>query len=125
MTSTRSALFRINALWLLLTLGLCATIAVLTLMPQAPKPQNWPVPDKIYHAVAFAGLILPTTLLRPDRLLWTALVAVLYGGLIEVIQSQVGRSPELADVMADAIGVAFGAGAGIALRSLLPKSLNS
>jgi VanZ family protein len=91
-------------------------IAVATLMPQDHLPQGPAGLDKAFHALAFAALVLPAALLRPDRLPVVMLLAFAYGGLIEPIQPLVGRSAEWADLLADAFGVMAGAGIGLALR---------
>lgn len=91
-----------------LTAALLAVIAVLTLVPQAPGPPGPPGVDKIAHFVAFAVLVLPLGLARPDKWVWVAGAALVYGAAIEVIQPQVGRSAEGADLLADGAGVFFG-----------------
>lgn len=109
----------ITAVWLVLSLGLAAVIGVLTLMPVAFVPEGPRGVDKLYHALAFAALVFPTASLRP-RLLWAvAPLALLYGAAIEIIQPHVGRSGEVADLIADGLGVAIGIGLGLLVRRLL------
>lgn len=89
-------------------------------LAQAPPPEldtGW---DLANHVLAFAALALAGTLGWPSqpRARWALLVAWLaYGAAIEFAQQFVpGRSSEWTDLLADAIGVAFGAGlAGLAL----------
>jgi VanZ family protein len=54
--------------------------------------------------------------LRPERLPAVLVLAIAYGGLIELIQPLVGRSAESADLLAHALGALAGAGLGLALR---------
>lgn len=115
----------IAAVWFVLSLGLAAVIGVLTLMPVAFVPEGPDGVDKIYHALAFAALVFPTASLRP-RLLWAvAPLALLYGAAIEIIQPHVGRSGEVADLIADGLGVVFGIGLGFVVWRLLSWRVSS
>ena len=91
-----------------LTVGLSITIATLTLIP-LNAPEGVPGIDKLHHVLAFVALILPCAALYPKALLKVMLTAALYGGVIEIIQPHVGRSGELADFIADLLGIGFGA----------------
>ena len=104
--------------WLLLSLGLAATIAALTLMPKASMPVGPQGVDKLYHMVAFAALNFPTALLRPKWCLRYGCLAILYGGLIEAIQPVFGRSADMSDFWADGLGVAMGIFLGLATRRI-------
>jgi VanZ family protein len=108
-----------RTVWLLLSIGLAVTVAVLTLMPQASMPVGPQGIDKVYHMVAFAALIFPTAMLRPKRCLAAGCLAILYGGMIEVIQPAFGRSADMSDLLADVLGVATGIFLGLAARRIL------
>ncbi len=107
--------------WLLLSIGLAATIAALTLMPQASMPAGPQGVDKVYHMVAFAALIFPTALLRPKSCLRFGCLAILYGGIIEAIQPVFGRSADMSDFWADGLGVGIGIFLGLAARRILAE----
>ena len=97
------------------TLVLAGLIGVLTLTPiQNPLPGT----DKSHHLVAFAALALPLSFSRPRLAPWVVVAAALYGGAIELIQPLVGRSGEVFDFMADAMGALIGGAAGVGLRWL-------
>jgi VanZ family protein len=98
------------------TLALAALIGFLTLTPI----QNPGVPgtDKSHHLIGFAALALPLSFSRPRLAPWVVLAAIGYGGAIEVIQPFVGRSGEVLDLMADAVGAVIGGAAGVGLRWL-------
>jgi hypothetical protein len=98
------------------TLALAALIGFLTLTPI----QNPGVPgtDKSHHLLAFAALALPLSFSRPRLAPWVILAAIGYGGAIEIIQPFVGRSGEVLDFMADAMGAFIGGAAGVGLRWL-------
>ncbi len=63
--------------------------------------------DKAAHFIAF-GLILWSFAVLFRRLprTWAALLAVVLGGAVEVVQGYIGRDPSWGDLLADALGVA-------------------
>ena len=61
--------------------------------------------DKLYHFLAFAALVLPSSLFDRRDVFWIAVSALALGAIIEVIQPYVGRGRELGDFIADALGV--------------------
>ncbi|MBL6427632.1 MAG: VanZ family protein [Maritimibacter sp.] len=99
-----------------LTLGLTAVIAYLTLVPRPPAPVHFPHADKVFHTLSFAALMFPTPLLRPRRWHQVAVLALLFGAAIELIQPTFGREAEWADFAFDALGALLGtlAGFGVA-----------
>ena len=107
-----------TTVWLLLSVVLAATVAVLTLSPQASMPIGPQGVDKFYHMAAFAALIFPTALLRPKWCLRFGCLAILYGGIIEAIQPIFGRSADMSDFWADGLGVAMGIFLGVAARRI-------
>ena len=104
---TRSTRFKTAAL--VVTAVIALAIAGLTLTPSiSPPPMGLALTDKAYHAIAFAALVLPAAAVFRERLLWVAIVAFLYGAMIEVIQPFVGRGAEWADLAANAVGILLG-----------------
>lgn len=100
-------LWRWSGLVVGLLIGL--VIASLTL---SPLPEGQLVTsgiDKVYHFIAFAGLIFPLILTDSRRWTWAVPLTVAYGGLIELIQPTFGRSAEWLDFGADITGVLAGA----------------
>jgi VanZ family protein len=122
MNNIRVTFFRNRTAWFLLSCALAVTVGVLTLMPEASNPVGPQGIDKVYHMVAFAALIFPTAMLRPKRCLAAGFLAILYGGMIEVIQPTFGRSADMSDLLADVLGVAIGIFLGLAARRILGKS---
>ena len=96
----------------MIALGVTSVLAFvigwLTLTPSTPTPPVIALTDKAYHFIAFAGLVLPVALLSVNSLAWLIPVAFVYGGLIELLQPHVGRSGEMADLAANALGLAAG-----------------
>ncbi|RMB59878.1 VanZ family protein [Tessaracoccus antarcticus] len=103
---------------ILLSVALATVIALLTLMP----PTQVDVPaggDKFYHFTAFVALAFPLAVVRPR---WSVVLFVVYsayGAAIEIIQPYVGRSREVADLLADMVGIAVGMLLGLLVRRLV------
>ena len=83
-------------------------ISYLALSPTPPKAADlgW---DKLNHFGAFGTLTILGGLAWPGRRLLLAAGLLAYGGLIEILQTQVpGRSAEWVDLLADGIGILLG-----------------
>ncbi|MGJ7578968.1 VanZ family protein [Variovorax sp. RHLX14] len=94
-----------------LALAICmAAITVLSLLPLSqPLPSTgW---DKSNHMLGFSALAFLSHWAWPGRTVKALVVLLVYGCLIEVLQSFTpDRSADLADVVADGVGLAIGAG---------------
>ena len=101
-------------LTLLLTLG----IAFGTLIPSGLSAPPIPGGDKLHHLLGFGALVLPGIALMPRWTLGFLAFGLGFGALIEGIQPHVGRSREMADFIADALGLGLGAAAGLGLAAL-------
>lgn len=84
-------------------------IAYATLSPMPIAAQRTPGLDKVAHFVAFALLIFPVIVTDTRRWAWAVPLAILFGGVIELVQPSVGRSAEWLDWGADISGVLAGA----------------
>lgn len=99
--------------WQLVLLVLITVVCVLALTPAPPKTMSlgW---DKLNHAAAFTALAVTGCLgfAGRRRAKWGVVLALLaFGGLIEILQASVpGRAGEWADLLADGVGIACGAG---------------
>ena len=101
-----------------LTAFVAITLTVAMLWPLEAPPAAPEGSDKLVHFIAFAALAFP--LARTGRL---GLIAVFigasaFGGLIELIQPTFNRSADMADWVADTVGVVIGIGAALLYRSL-------
>lgn len=104
-----------------LSLLMATAIAVLTLSPiSAPPVGTVAQSDKIYHAVAFAGLVLPIAFFRPRWLILATPAYAAFGGLIEIVQPLAGRDCNLGDWSADLIGLCLGLLSVLLLRQSCP-----
>ena len=88
----------------------CATVAVLSLVPTAHLPSGlidwW---DKAQHALAFGGLSLLGLWAYPGRSGQVVVGLLLFGAGIEIAQAATGwRIGDVADLLADAVGVGMG-----------------
>jgi VanZ family protein len=105
-----------------LAYGLAAVLsainAVLTLLPLALPSSISGSIDKVYHFIAFVGLILPVAALWPRGLVWMIPAALLFGTSIEIIQPFINRSRELADFLANGVGILVGSAFGFVLHRL-------
>ena len=103
------------------------SVAYLSLTPTLPKPVGL-LDDKIQHFAAYALLSLLVILsLNKTLSAWKlALLAALYGGLMEVLQTYApGRSPEWLDLVANTMGVAMGLAVAWVLTRTRKRSLRS
>lgn len=89
---------------------LVLVVAYLALSPNPPHDVDtgW---DKLNHAFAFSSLALSASFAGTATRRHVAAAALLllaFGGAIELIQAQVGRDAEWADLLADAVGIGAG-----------------
>lgn len=101
---------RLSLLLALLWMGL---LFYLSHQPSLHTPELFPNQDKLIHAVVYGALgvmLLGTQPLRAGHYTWqqigaSVLIASLYGASDELHQSFIpGRSPEVADWIADTLG---------------------
>jgi VanZ family protein len=96
--------------WLLGGLGLAAVITALSLMPAQHLPEAG-LSDKAGHILAYVALAFWFGGITARRSYgWLALILIVYGVLIELLQAWMGwgRHAELYDIAADAAGIATG-----------------
>lgn len=105
--------------WLASTLVIAAAIGILTLMPARAIPPGLWGSDKLAHLLAFLALVFPTALLWPRVSAAVGLLAVVYGGVLEIIQPYAGRSAEFSDLVADGTGIGLGIVLGLSARRLI------
>jgi hypothetical protein len=92
-----------------------AVAALMFIAPVDGPPPAIPFQDKIFHAVSFACLTGPGVLVLPKRYLWFWLAhMVVLGAGIEWAQarSDLGRSGDVMDFIADCVGIAVACGVG-------------
>ena len=109
---------RLLVLAALLTLLLAVAVGYVMLMPPNATLIRYRSYDKLLHFLAFFVLILPLASVMSARLAVgvAVVIAIVYGGAIEIAQPYVGRGAEWADFVADALGAVCGAALGRWLR---------
>lgn len=101
---------RYRRLWFGVGLALAALITLICLLPvsQLPTVRIW---DKLEHALAWValGFWFGSVVVRRD-IVWVGLALVALGGAIELLQGWMGfgRSADLDDLLADAVGILVG-----------------
>jgi len=100
-------IYLIQKYWFHITLMLLVSIATLSLWPAAYLP-SVPGTDKTHHFIAYAALILPTTLKQPKNYLTIIVGFIAFSGAIELIQPYVNRYGEWLDMMANTLGLISG-----------------
>ena len=94
--------------WCLLLAWLLCAVTWLALAP-APPPMLTTGWDKLNHGLAFSTLAVVATMAFAAA--WWRIGAALlaYGGLIEILQAFIPpREADLADLLTDGLGIAFG-----------------
>lgn len=101
---------RLRAFWLATGLLLLAAIFVLAIVPMPTDLDLGNNYDKLLHSAAFSFLMVWFGGIVPRQHYWLLAITLLcYGGAIELAQSLLPyRYVELADLMANAVGVAVG-----------------
>ncbi len=99
------ALIKTN--WLAFTLFTLVVITILSLWPLDELP-SVPGTDKTHHLIAYAILMLPTALRKPNRWILLGLFFIAYSGAIELLQPYVNRYGEWLDMFANTAGVVCG-----------------
>jgi len=93
--------------WIAITILTLVAIATLSLWPLENLPAM-PGTDKAHHLVAYAVLMFPTALRKPDKWIMFSLIFITYSGAIELLQPYVNRYGEWLDLAANAIGLVCG-----------------
>jgi membrane protease YdiL (CAAX protease family) len=97
----------IKTYWLACTVCTLAAITALSLSPLPDLPAV-PGSDKALHLLAYAALIFPVGLRRPQHIPALFLLFILYSGMIELIQPSVNRCCEWLDLAANICGLTCG-----------------
>ena len=103
-----------NSILAALFWALITTTTFLLLVEVKPVPQTWPK-DKLEHAIVFAllsylGIKAYSTKAYSKYALTICLALAIFGGLMELLQSQLTltRSGSVADWLADIVGITLG-----------------
>ena len=97
-------LTHIKTYWIAFTLFTLAVITTLSLWPLEYLP-SVPGSDKTHHFIAYAALMLPTALRKPNYWKLIGLFFIAYSGAIELLQPYVNRYGEWMDMAANMTGI--------------------
>lgn len=111
----------IRKYWIPITLFILTVITVLSLRPLATLP-SVPGNDKTHHFIAYAILMFPTALKKPNSWPIISLFFVGWSGAIELLQPYVNRYGEFQDLAANITGLVCGMLIVQLIRWLLPIS---
>ncbi|MCC0175769.1 VanZ family protein [Waterburya agarophytonicola K14] len=97
-------LISIQKYWISLTLFILTIITLLSLSPLDELP---PIPgtDKTHHFIAYAALMFPTAIKKPNYILAIALFLIAWSGAIELLQPYVNRYGDPRDLLANIMGL--------------------
>lgn len=102
-----SLLTYIRIHWIGITLLVLGAITILSLWPLNHLP-SVPGSDKTHHFIAYAVLMIPVALRKPNHWWLFGLFFICYSGLIELIQPYVNRYGEWWDLAANITGLVCG-----------------
>ena len=115
------ALIRTN--WIAFTIVNLLIITTLSLWPLETLP-SVPGTDKSHHLIAYAALMFPTALRKPDKWIMIGLLFIVYSGAIELLQPYVNRYGEWKDMAANTLGVICGLVVAELINRLYPSISN-
>lgn len=104
--------------WLLLSVFAMVVVTVLSLYP-LPKLPSVPGSDKLHHLIGYAGIFFPIALRQPKHWQWVGVIILCFSGVIELIQPLVNRYGEVADMIANGLGILIGGGLGYLTKHLI------
>jgi len=110
--------------WIAITLITLAAITALSLWPPGRLPAI-PGSDKTHHFIAYAALIFPTVLRKPNYWPLIGLFFISWSGAIELLQPYVNRYGEWPDMTANTSGLVCGLLAAKLSNRLFPGALES
>ncbi len=94
----------IRTYWIAITLITLTAITALSLWPLEKLP-SVPGSDKTHHLIAYAALMFPAALRKPNYWLFIGLVFISLSGAIELLQPYANRYGEWLDMTANTIGL--------------------
>lgn len=113
-----------RAHWIAFTLSTLVAITILSLWPLQSLP-SVPGTDKTHHLIAYAALMFPAALRKPDRWMLFGLLFFAYSGAIELVQPYVNRYGEWLDMAANTAGLFCGLIVAELVNRLFPDSSNN
>ncbi len=91
-----------------LSLTLALIVLFFSLKPPSEENLDILISDKFLHLIAYILLVLPVLLERVYSQLMVFIVALAFGGFIELIQPFFEREADIMDFLSNAVGILFG-----------------
>jgi VanZ family protein len=113
----------IRRYWISLTLFILTLITFLSLRPLEKLPLV-PGGDKLHHFIAYAALMFPTALKKPNSWVIIFLFFIGWSGVIELIQPYVNRYGEFRDLAANVGGLICGLLLVQLVKRIVPERLD-
>jgi len=113
----------VRTYWVAFTAINLLIITTLSLWPLETLPAV-PGTDKTHHFIAYAALMFPTALRKPDKWIMIGLLLIAYSGAIELVQPYANRYGEWLDLAANTLGVICGLIAAELINRLFPAIKN-
>lgn len=109
-----------RAAMIALSVSLLIGVAIVVggLIPRGSNPSSIRLDGPYLHAAAFGLLVLPLACAWPRQWLMIVLSAIVFGGVIEGLQTFFDRAPEWSDIVANTVGAAGGSLVGLSLSRL-------
>ncbi|RLA22538.1 MAG: VanZ family protein [Gammaproteobacteria bacterium] len=108
--------------WGVFTLLSLVVITASSLWPVEKLPLL-PGTDKLHHIIAYAILMFPVALRKPEKWMLFGLFFIAYSGGIELVQPYVNRYGEWLDLLANTAGVICGFAVARAANLLIQSEL--
>lgn len=119
-----SLLNLISSNWKFITTLYLFIIISISLYPHEGISHNETIHDKFYHFIAYLFLTIPVSLNKPKYFFSLYLFFIVLGGFVEFLQPYFNRKQELADLIANILGIFIGAFTGHLLREKYFKPKN-
>ena len=91
-----------------LSLTLALIVLFFSLKPPSEENLDILISDNFLHLIAYILVVLPVLLERVYSQLMVFIVALAFGGFIELIQPFFGREADIMDFFSNAVGILFG-----------------
>ena len=110
----------IQQYWKQITICLTLAIVFLSLYP-LPRLIEIPGNGRIYHLAAYFLLAVPLGLKKPNRWILFICLFIIFGGVIEMMQSYFNRDSSWLDFFSNTVGFIFGFFVGDTLNKKFPN----
>lgn len=101
-----SLLSKVAKHWIPLCISMLVIISFVSLRPMDLDLKHHS--DKLGHLIVYSALIFPVALKNPRYFIWVFMIFSLWSGIIEILQSHIGRQGDWLDWLANNAGLTIG-----------------